>query len=1121
MVGFLNSSDRFVPASAVTHSPSVVPFDTVPTGLAPSQVRHAYRLDQISFGNITGDGTGQTIAIVDAYDNPGFVSSNDQNFTNSDLHDFDQQFGIADPPSFTKIDQLGGSNYPGTSFDWSLETALDVEWIHAMAPGAKLVLVEANSSYNGDMWTACETARRYPGVSVVSMSWGTPENSDSHSFDSVFTTLSNHEGQTFLAATGDSGAPGTDPATSARVIGVGGTDLSLGANDTWQSETGWSEGGGGIAQFEAKPAYQASVTQSATKRTIPDVSFMGDDGVSVLNSGANPSEPWTSVIGTSFAVLGWSAMVAIANQGRTLAGAGTLDGAAQTLPGIYSLPSSDFHDITSGNNGFSAGPGYDLVTGRGSPIANLLVPDLVNYSRGQISGAVFNDKSGDGSLDTLEIPTASQTVFIDKNGNNTLDSGEVSTQTDAWGNYTFNNLAAGSYAIVTVPPTGFAVTGSGQRQVITLQSGANRAGVDFGFIKTGTGSISGTVYNDANGNGVRDSGESGMPGVRVFLDVNNNSAYDSFEQSTLTDSSGNYTFTGLGSGVSYNTDISAPSGFLQSNLTGGLNLSDGEHVTGHDFAVTNHPFVRGTVFKDLDGDGIWDNGDSPLPGWTVYVDSNKNSSLDPGEPSIVTDAQGNYQIGGLSLGTYVVREVPQPGFQQTLPTGGSYTITFNELMFLNGKYFGNHPITGAGSISGMVYNDLNGNGSLDTGEPGLSGITVYSDANNNGKLDTGELSNVTDSSGAYRLSNLSAGTYKVREILQAGWTQTAPSNNFGHNVTLTDGQNQTGWKFGTKQITAGGSISGTVFNDANGDLVRNAGEAGISGITLYNDANNNGRFDTGELSTVTNASGAYTFTGLGAGAYKIREILQSGWIQTTPTNNFGWTINLTTNQNLTGKDFGTKQSSQSNASLSGFAFDDKNTNGLFDAGDVKTSGKTVFLDTDNDGMLDSGERSLVTDASGNFSFTGLAAGTYHVRRVFPPGYTYSTAPIDVTLSAGQSITNLVIGSKPATSAKLGSISGFAFNDTNKNGTYDTGEQKTGGKTIFLDSNNNGKLDTGEKSVLTGSTGAYAFTNLPAGTYHVRRVFPAGYTYSTPLIDLVITSAGENFINEAIGSKSIA
>src|SRR5437764_8196505 len=102
-----------------------------PVGLTPTQIRHAYGIDTILFGAVTGDGTGQTIAIIDAFDDPAMVSSTDPAFNTSDLHKFDVQFGIPDPPSFKKMNQTGGTVYPSPNKSWSVEIALDVEWAHA------------------------------------------------------------------------------------------------------------------------------------------------------------------------------------------------------------------------------------------------------------------------------------------------------------------------------------------------------------------------------------------------------------------------------------------------------------------------------------------------------------------------------------------------------------------------------------------------------------------------------------------------------------------------------------------------------------------------------------------------------------------------------------------------------------------------------------------------------------------------------------------------------------------------------------------------------------------------------------------------------------------------------
>src|SRR5205807_10649232 len=118
-------------------------------GHSPAQIRQAYGFDQISFknGKVAGNGAGQTIAIVNPFDDPNVAS---------DLQEFDQQFGIPDPTTFTKVDQLGGTNLPGPSARWAAETALDVEWAHAIAPAANIVLVEANSTALGDIIQAVD-----------------------------------------------------------------------------------------------------------------------------------------------------------------------------------------------------------------------------------------------------------------------------------------------------------------------------------------------------------------------------------------------------------------------------------------------------------------------------------------------------------------------------------------------------------------------------------------------------------------------------------------------------------------------------------------------------------------------------------------------------------------------------------------------------------------------------------------------------------------------------------------------------------------------------------------------------------------------------------------------------
>ncbi len=398
------------PTSDIASRMGILPFDngtTIPTGYSPQQLQTAYGLGDIQFGGkngTIGNGTGQTIAIVNAYDDPDFYNSTSPNFGTGDLAQFDLAFNLTDPPSFMKYNEHGGTKLPGTdpagpgnsNGNWEVEEALDIEWSHSIAPGAAIDLVEASSSTTAALFTAVKTAASLPGVSVVSMSWGLDEIPSETTYDSSLVTPSGHVGVTFVASSGDSGSPGYYPAYSPNVVAAGGTTLPLDAQGDYpgtglNGEVAWSDSGGGTSQYESEPSYQLNV-QSTGKRTMPDVAWDADPntGVSVYDSynDTDGSGPWVTVGGTSISAPSWSGIFAIVNQGRVLAGGEPFNTVqarqepdpTQTLTALYSLPASDFHDILYGSNGgYSAGPGYDEVTGLGSPNGSLLVPSLVAY----------------------------------------------------------------------------------------------------------------------------------------------------------------------------------------------------------------------------------------------------------------------------------------------------------------------------------------------------------------------------------------------------------------------------------------------------------------------------------------------------------------------------------------------------------------------------------------------------------------------------------------------------------------------------------------------------------------------------------------------------------------------
>ncbi len=346
----------------------------------PTEMQTAYGVNRISFGGVQGTGAGQTIAIVDPLNDPYIVGD-----ANSFSYTYKlQQFNVPGGPTLQVLNQTGGTSLslvpndtPGT---WDVQESLDVEWAHAIAPQANIIVFEANTATLPDLLIADKTAAATPGVSVVSDGWYFSEFATETADDAAFLTPTGHQGVTFLAATGNSGAPGGYPAYSPNVVAVGGTTLYLNSQGTYEGESAWTYSGGGVSLYESQPSYQTGKVNGAstTNRTAPDISLDGDpnSGASVLDT---LEGGYMQLGGTALSTSLMAGLVAIADQGRVLNGDGTLDGPSQTLPLLYNLSSANDHDITTGNNGSSATVGYDTASGLGSPIANNLVSALAGF----------------------------------------------------------------------------------------------------------------------------------------------------------------------------------------------------------------------------------------------------------------------------------------------------------------------------------------------------------------------------------------------------------------------------------------------------------------------------------------------------------------------------------------------------------------------------------------------------------------------------------------------------------------------------------------------------------------------------------------------------------------------
>ncbi|MGA2939991.1 MAG: S53 family peptidase [Syntrophobacteraceae bacterium] len=327
-------------------------------GYYPSRIKAAY--------GISGNGAGQTIAIVDAYGSPTITY---------DLLHF--CYALKLPQADLRIYYPGG--LPASSDSgWAVETTLDVEWVHALAPSAKIALVIAPTNSGDDLFDAVQYAAQTLHAQVVSMGWGGDEFSDEAGYDSYF----QNTGTVFITASGDSGSGGQYPAASPNVVAAGGTALYLqpGTGTLKFPEVAWEGSGGGVSQYEPMPAYQASFGLTGGMRCVPDVAFLGDPNTGVLVY--DSVNGWYVVGGTSVSAQCWAAIVALADQLRAAAKLAPLTDGHQAL---YTLAGSSarynvkghYRDITAGYNGdFAALAGYDFITGLGSPMAGSLVPAL-------------------------------------------------------------------------------------------------------------------------------------------------------------------------------------------------------------------------------------------------------------------------------------------------------------------------------------------------------------------------------------------------------------------------------------------------------------------------------------------------------------------------------------------------------------------------------------------------------------------------------------------------------------------------------------------------------------------------------------------------------------------------
>jgi subtilase family serine protease len=438
---------------------------------SPTQIRHAYGVDTLITAGTTGK--GQKIGIVDAYGDTSIQT---------DLNNFCNYYGI--PSTTVQILYPQGKPRVGDS-GWALETALDVEWAHAIAPDATIILSVAKSASLSDLLGAVDAAVS-AGATVISMSWGATESAGISIYDSHFQA----PGVTYVASSGDSGELAAPfevewPASSPFVVSVGGTTLYLDASGNRtrpsgvpSSETGWSGSGGGISGVYLAQLFQSPwLPAGFGSRTVPDVSYVADPNTGV---GVAYGRYLYEVGGTSAGAPQWAALIALANSVRT---SGTVGGNADIYSVAGTAPTinpANFFDIISGSNDSTPNPddysvmGYDLVTGLGSPVANNLVSALAPQNPDF----------------TVSVAPASQTVTPGETATYNVTVGSLARFSEGV-TLSMSGLPTGANGTFSQSPV---PGGSGSSVLtVTTTSGTTPAG-SYALTITGTSTTSGKIH---------------------------------------------------------------------------------------------------------------------------------------------------------------------------------------------------------------------------------------------------------------------------------------------------------------------------------------------------------------------------------------------------------------------------------------------------------------------------------------------------------------------------------------------------------------------------------------------------------------------------------------------------
>jgi hypothetical protein len=774
-----------------------------------------------------------------------------------------------------------------------------------------------------------------------------------------------------------------------------------------------------------------------------------------------------------------------------------------SIPGQFDL---DLHVIPT--PGVTA-PGVIRFGGLGEPVISdfndIALGGAINPST--ILGAVYSDTNQNGRRDAGEAGLANRIVFADYNYDGVRNQAEPSVATNVDGSYALMTRENEISLRVVLNAEEQLNFGYGSTSIWLSTVGGTATGKNFGIASTATTSITRTLvggaFFDVNSDGMIGPGE--LPagaGHLVWADADNDGVLDAGDPHTTTRADGGYTLTLTGLPTAQYIIRVMPLPGFETSVPYALPLVLGSFGGAYALNIGIKPpvaanRVTGTIYSDTDRDGRLDSGEAGLANRTVFADYDYDGVLDANEPRALTDASGNYSLA-TRASQVSLRVLLNAGEQLTLGYGATSIWLSTVNGTVTGKNFG---VASAAALNGEVqlilFIDANRNGVRDAGERLRHITALWDDLNANNRLDAGEprydVSQPVPAD-AYKLT-LPLGTHHI--AYNIAFFGIEYSGVFGlRDVTLTASEPVVSLVTPIWLDESTITVSSRVYFDVNRNG-QDDDEPGVAGQSVYADYNNNGTLDTGEPVGTTDSRGYYGLY-VTQPTFPVRLITTIDYAQVSPGGNGSAPYDYVTAPGQL-SNFGVIYASTS--FVTGTIYADANRNGRRDPGEAGLADRTVFADYNYNGVLDAIEPRAISDASGNYTL-GTRASQVSVRVVLNAGEQltlgYGASSIWLsTVNGTVTGKNFGIAGSPGTTT----VSGFVYNDANRNGRRDSGEEP-GPEQLFIyaDLNNNGSWDTGEPSDQSDSNdGSYTLAGVSTGASFILRAVRTDIGYGPAIV----------------------